>query len=100
MKLWNAYNFVSMHVQDADCTPQDAMKQYDTLYPTDQRIISQLHLTTQKMMNYLDRYEFGLAKITFEEFFWQDFCDTYLEIVKMRLYKPELFAQGKRIRES
>jgi valyl-tRNA synthetase len=43
------------------------------------------------MDEYLDKFEYGLAKITFEDFFWHDFCDNYLELVKVRLYKPELF---------
>jgi valyl-tRNA synthetase len=48
----------------------------------------------------LDNYEFGLAKIKFEEFFWRDFCDNYLELVKVRLYKPELFENGEEKKKS
>jgi valyl-tRNA synthetase len=51
--------------------------------------------TIEKMTKYLDKYEYGLAKIAFEEFFWADFCDNYLEMVKVRLYKPELFEDGE-----
>jgi valyl-tRNA synthetase len=51
--------------------------------------------TIEKMTKYLDKYEYGLAKIAFEEFFWADFCDNYLEMVKVRLYKPELFENGE-----
>jgi valyl-tRNA synthetase len=47
------------------------------------------------MTKYLDRYEYGLAKIAFEEFFWADFCDNYLEMIKVRTYKPELFENGE-----
>jgi len=47
------------------------------------------------MENYLEKYEYGLAKIAFEDFFWTDFCDNYLEMVKLRLYKPELFENGE-----
>ena len=43
----------------------------------------------------LDNYEYGLAKIKFEEFFWKDFCDNYLELIKVRVYKPELFENGQ-----
>jgi len=47
------------------------------------------------MEDYLEKYEYGLAKIAFEDFFWADFCDNYLEMVKLRLYKPELFENGE-----
>ena len=42
----------------------------------------------------------GLAKIAFEEFFWRDFCDNYLELIKNRLYKPELYANGEELKAS
>lgn len=47
------------------------------------------------MQKNLDAYEIGLAKIHFEEFFWRDFCDTYLEMVKTRVYQPERFVDGQ-----
>lgn len=43
----------------------------------------------------MDAYEIGLAKIHFEEFFWKDFCDMYLEMVKVRIYQPERFTDGQ-----
>ena len=46
------------------------------------------------MRKNLENYEVGLAKIHFEEFFWKDFCDTYLEMVKTRVYQPERFENG------
>jgi valyl-tRNA synthetase len=52
------------------------------------------------MNKHLDNYEYGLAKIAFEEFFRADFCDNYLELVKVRLYKPELFEDGERKKRS
>lgn len=54
----------------------------------------------EKMRKHLDHYEFGLAKIVFEEFFWTEFCDNYLEMVKVRLYKPELFENGEEKKKS
>ena len=63
--------------------------------PTDTWILARLQETIVVMRNYLDKYEYGLAKIHFEDFFWKDFCDNYLEMVKVRLYKPELFENGE-----
>ena len=91
-KLWNASNFVQMLTQWFD-----PKQKFDTnkLLATDQRIIARTNETIEKMTKYLDKFEYGLAKIAFEEFFWADFCDNYLELVKLRLYKPELFENGE-----
>ena len=41
-------------------------------------------------------YESGDAKRLVEQFFWHTFCDNYLEIVKPRLYDPEIVDAEKR----
>jgi valyl-tRNA synthetase len=46
------------------------------------------------MTDYLNNYEYGLAKIEFEKFFRHDFCDNYLEIVKDKIYKAEKYTNG------
>ncbi len=51
-------------------------------------------------MKAYSNYEVGLAKIAFEEFFWRDFCDNYLEFIKNRLYKPELYGNGEELKSS
>ena len=92
-KLWNAFQFVKMQLEwynipVATITPE-------WLLPTDKWILTRLQETITTMRNYLDKYEYGLAKIHFEDFFWKDFCDNYLEMVKVRLYKPEIFENGE-----
>ena len=87
-KLWNAASFVQMLTEWFN--PKNDFDT-STLQETDKRIITRINETIQKMSEYLDKFEYGLAKITFEDFFWHDFCDNYLELVKVRLYKPELF---------
>lgn len=87
-KIRNASNFVQMLNQWFD--PHQNFD-IDTLLSTDQWIITRTNETIEKMTKYLDKYEYWLAKIAFEEFFWADFCDNYLEMVKVRLYKPEMF---------
>lgn len=91
-KLWNASNFVKMLTEWFD---PKADFDTSTLLATDKWIISRANQVIKKMQGYLDNYEYGLAKLAFEEFFWADFCDNYLELVKLRLYKPELFENGE-----
>lgn len=91
-KLRNASNFVQMLTQDFDSkTSFDT----NTLTETDLWILARANETIAKMTKHLDNFEYWLAKIAFEEFFWADYCDNYLELVKVRLYKPELFSNGE-----
>jgi valyl-tRNA synthetase len=94
-KLRNACQFVKIHIEN---TPQNI--DLDSLYPTDQRILSRLNETVAKVSKAYENYEVGLAKIAFEEFFWKDFCDNYLELIKNRLYKPELYPNGEELKSS
>ena len=87
-KLRNAASFVGMLTEWFD---PKADFDTSTLLETDKWIIAKTNETIKKMSEYLDNFEYGLAKIAFEDFFWHGLCDNYLELVKVRLYKPELF---------
>jgi len=109
-KLWNACQFVKIHLQTVassefpDTRENLRAKNQElgtrNLYPTDQRILSRLNETVTKVTKAYENYEVGLAKIAFEEFFWKDFCDNYLELIKNRLYKPELYDNGEELKAS
>ena len=83
-KLWNAAKFSISHLQDFD------PKQKPTLLPIDAWIIEKINETTAKATELLTIYEIGSARHEIDDFFWKDFCDNYIEIVKERLYKPDL----------
>lgn len=91
-KLWNAAKFVISHLED--------MEEIAThkLLPIDQWIIEKSKETVNKAEKLLKEYEIGHAKHEIDEFFWKDFCDYYIEIVKERLYQPE--KHGKLERKS
>ncbi len=91
-KLWNASKFGVSHLQDIDL--DSAEKQ--TLMPIDRWIIERLHETMMNATALLYEYEIGSARHEIDEFFWKDFCDNYLEIVKERLYKPEIHGTEER----
>jgi valyl-tRNA synthetase len=44
----------------------------------------------------LNQYEIGAARHEIDDFFWRDLCDYYLEIVKERLYQPEIHGYPER----
>ena len=42
----------------------------------------------EKYNNYFEKHEFSLALDAVEQFFWNDFCDNYLELIKDQLFNP------------
>jgi len=90
-KLWNAASFAIMQLQDYNGEiPEEIM-------PIDKWILEKLKIVEEKASEYLNQYETGIAKHEIDEFFWNDFCDNYLEIVKDRLYKPEIHGTKERL---
>ena len=96
-KLRNAANFVFMNLADFDRTTQ--LNESD-LAPIDLRLFKQANETSAAMTKHLGDYEFGLARIAFEKFFWHDFCDHYLEIVKDKIYKFDKYENGTKEKTS
>jgi valyl-tRNA synthetase len=82
-KLWNASKFSLSHLKDIN------LKTYIDLMPVDSWIIERCKQTVIEAAKLLGQYEIGPARHEIDDFFWKDFCDYYLEIVKERLYQPE-----------
>lgn len=90
-KLWNAARFCFMHLEDyRGEIPQEIM-------PVDKWIMEREKEVAKQAAVLLNEYESGEARHTIDEFFWKDFCDNYLEIVKERLYQPEVHGEENRI---
>jgi valyl-tRNA synthetase len=89
-KLWNSCKFVLSHLHDYNINEQVE------LLPVDKWIIEKTNKTIKEAQGYLDNYEVALARKVIDEFFWGDFCDNYIEIVKDRLYKPEVHGAENR----
>lgn len=84
-KLWNSSRFAMIHLKDYK--PGKAPE----LCITDKWILSKLHTLIRDSTQYLNKYEYSHAKADVENFFWNIFCDNYLEIIKDRLYSPEKY---------
>lgn len=78
-KIWNATRFCLMNSEGAKVdisTLQNAEK------ITDKWIISRLNKTTKEINEALDKYAFHVAVDKLYHFFWDDFCDWYIELSK------------------
>ncbi|MGQ0543503.1 MAG: class I tRNA ligase family protein, partial [Blastocatellia bacterium] len=82
-KIWNATRFCLMNSDGAsvgDLTAETQRRGEMTL--TDRWIISRLNRTALEVNKSLAKYEFHTAVSLLYHFFWDDFCDWYIELVK------------------
>ena len=89
-KLWNASKFSISHLQDIILNADIA------LMPADRWIIERCKQTVVNARKLLDQYEIGPSRHEIDDFFWKDLCDYYIEIVKERLYQPEIHGHKER----
>jgi valyl-tRNA synthetase len=89
-KLWNASRFASQHLQDY--SPTEKVK----LELLDRWLLSRLERVTQKVTEALEKCQFNIATEEARNFTWHVFCDSYIEAVKHRLYKPKDYGEDKR----
>jgi valyl-tRNA synthetase len=88
-KLWNASTFVSYQLEPWKNIPESNLPKQDQITETlDRWIVSRLHYTVEKATLAFLNYEYADARVAVEEFFWKDFCDNYLELIKGRAYGP------------
>ncbi len=88
-KIWNASKFASMQLAHLKGTPMTAAADIKAGVITetlDKWIISRLHKAVAKATKDFVEYEYCDARVAAEDFFWNDFCDNYLELAKARAY--------------
>ncbi|UCC91324.1 MAG: valine--tRNA ligase, partial [Candidatus Aenigmatarchaeota archaeon] len=81
-KLWNASRFALMNLKSYKPKKPKRFKEMDRW------ILSKLNDLVKETTKDFEEYRTGSAKRKTEQFFWHTFCDSYLEIVKDRLYNP------------
>jgi valyl-tRNA synthetase len=91
-KLWNALRFGFDHLQDFEPKESD-LQNFDGsgLGIYNQWILHKATLCFEKYEAYFKQNEFGSALGAVEKFFWNDYCDNYLEIVKDQLFNPDKY---------
>lgn len=85
-KLWNAFRFSNEHLQNFH------LKMEPTSFDlVNEWILHNISDCFNKYTQYLNQHEFSLALNIVEKFFWKDFCDNYLELIKDQLFNPEKY---------
>ena len=90
-KLWNACRFRQMSGDMADNSTVAAI--LARLEPAkfdadDDAIIDRLFATTREVNHCFEAFEFSAAVQALYGFFWNDFCDWYVEVSKTKLQDP------------
>ncbi|MFA6610745.1 MAG: class I tRNA ligase family protein, partial [Candidatus Omnitrophota bacterium] len=85
-KIWNASRFILMNLKEEDVNVDLCVfyKASDLSFP-DRWILSRFFTTLKCVSKYLDEYKFNEAANSIYEFFWHEFCDWYIEMVKMSI---------------
>jgi len=78
-KLWNASKFIKMNISNIKTKPK--------LTTIDKWLLAKLNKVISEVTDGFEIYEYSKAKNKTEYFFWRNFCDNYLELVKYRLYE-------------
>ena len=78
-KIWNASRYILMNLEGRN------LVENPTLLPVDKWIYSRLNSTAQRMEEAFLSYRFNDAAQIVYEFFWNDFCDWYVEATKLSM---------------
>jgi valyl-tRNA synthetase len=82
-KLWNASRFALSHLEDYKPKKPGALDSVDVW------LLDKLNQVILKSTENFEKYNTSESKEQAEQFFWNEFCDNYLEIVKDRVYNPD-----------
>jgi valyl-tRNA synthetase len=87
-KLWNAFRFLEMNLEDGvEYTATGPIPEFETRAELcDRWIMSRLTDTSRKLTAAIENFKLNDAILILHGFFWREFCDWYLEFIKSRLY--------------
>ena len=95
-KLWNASRFILMNLDGSE-QPAHLPKAED-LATEDKWILSKFNTLAGEINSNIDSFELGTAIAKLYEFVWDQFCDWYIEVAKIRLQEGGAAAEtGKTV---
>lgn len=90
-KIWNAFLFIKTHITDIESLDKNSQK----LGIVNEWILDEASSCFEQFDKYLSKYEFGLALQQIDKFFWNCFCDNYLELIKDQLFNPQNYDKAQ-----
>ena len=92
-KIWNASRFVLMNLEGVDDNPIDM----NSLTIADKWILDKLNETTKLVNDNIKNYRIGEMAHVLYDFFWNSYCDWYVEIAKIQLQDEKLKLNTQRM---
>lgn len=89
-KLWNAFRFCKDHIQDFN-KEEIQLNNLDNL---NKWLLHKFTQTFKTYNKYFEKYDYSLALETVEKFFWHNFCDNYLELIKDQMFNPDKYSKN------
>ena len=84
-KLWNAARFVMGNLEGAGAALDGWHSPDLPTHRQDRWIMSRLNRLTEQVEQFMQDYQFGEAQRAIHDFFWHEYADWYIEMVKIRL---------------
>src|SRR6266550_1834576 len=81
-KIWNATRFCLMNADGAEAVKDPFAGEIESLPLHDRWILARLNKTAREVNTQLEQYEFHGVVQSLYHFFWDDFCDWYIELSK------------------
>ncbi|WP_339866219.1 valine--tRNA ligase [Pseudohongiella nitratireducens] len=92
-KIWNASRYVIMNTEEKGIqfTPQDvqSLQSDPNLSLADRWILSRLQQTVTQAHEHMASYRFDLMSQAIYDFFWNEYCDWYVELSKPVLWDAD-----------
>ena len=92
-KIWNASRFVLMNLEGVDNNAIDM----NSLTIADKWILDKLNETTKLVNDNIKNYRIGEMAHVLYDFFWNSYCDWYVEIAKIQLQDEKLKLNTQRM---
>ncbi len=97
-KIWNATRFCLMNSEGAEVNATIDAEEIRGAALHDKWILSRLNKTARDVNAALEKYSFHEAVQTLYHFFWDDFCDWYIELSKASITAEDDTAERKSAR--
>ena len=86
-KIWNASRFVLMNLEEFNANEMTEEVSPEAFSLPDRWIRGRLDQVIREVRRSLEEYKFNEACHVLYQFIWHEFCDWYLELSKLYLYK-------------
>ncbi|MFA7559374.1 MAG: valine--tRNA ligase [Sphaerochaeta sp.] len=92
-KVWNAARFVLLNIGGVDLIDVDSIE----LNTIDKWIYHRFNVAVKKVHASMESFKFNEGSQSVYDFFWNDFCDWYLEAAKEGMYSSDQGVKNRQI---